>query len=500
MRTTSPTAAALLSALLTFGGASLGAPTPDETFRALAAQIKRGVDGVGATDADIIPALRQLRDPRLRPLFAHLATAGRGEQQVQAALGLAELDEPARLDTFLVAQIKTPEALARLLGAAHAQGLLGAEQIDALLSRPDLPGPVEARLALLSAAVGTPIDGARAKRLASDASAVVARVGAILLAQSGDEAGARPALERVADGSPEMRQGLLATLEDIRTAKATALGAYVRGIGAGARDDHLIRADAAATLLALGDTSGPGAWAEALAGARDLADRLRLAMVALWNAERFAPGAFAGLPGSETSAALLAMSTACERVATKSLDLTTLMGLIETDHPPCVTWALERAGSLGSADATRARLASVERLGAIEKPPRALSQCVVAAAAALADESPTEYSLAYTKAVWSGSEAVAQAMLLGALAAKEGRVVAGIATQEPPGDEAKALRAILIARSAETLTPDQQVALEQAADGRGGLSDARRTQAAWLALRHQGQDRKALAVVLTPAE
>ena len=90
---------------LLLGLAAMAQPTPGDFFEASVRHVRRAV--IAQRDGSHLPrlfALRQLGDPTLKPLLYQLAHHEEWQVQVHAVLGLAEIDEPNRIDPWLVTQ------------------------------------------------------------------------------------------------------------------------------------------------------------------------------------------------------------------------------------------------------------------------------------------------------------------------------------------------------------------------------------------------------------
>ncbi|HVZ93377.1 MAG TPA: hypothetical protein VG797_02595, partial [Phycisphaerales bacterium] len=57
---------------------------------------------------ELLFSLRQLKDQRLKPLFAELAASKRADFRRHGILGLAELSEDHRLNVLMVAKLEDP--------------------------------------------------------------------------------------------------------------------------------------------------------------------------------------------------------------------------------------------------------------------------------------------------------------------------------------------------------------------------------------------------------
>lgn len=496
-----------LLALLGFGGGAAQAAPPaappgagaQEAFRDLAAQVRRGLASEGKNGTESLAGLRQLRDPALRPLFAQLASSETGERQVQAILGLAELDDPPALDVFLVQQVKRPDDQARLLLTAHDLGLLPPQRLASLREKPGLPAEAEAALAAITMAEGGVVEPSVGKRLSATPGAP-AVIGAIVGVQAKDPAAIDTLEAMLLESAATDRQALGAALDAIGASRATGAAPLVAKTLDAAQDDPVVRARCVELLLRLGAEDGPLAWSAAYDSAGDLAQRLRLALVCLDHPVALGSERLAPLVIAEESGVLRAIGVAATQASENRLSADALVALTETDHPACIAWALTKVQALPPPDAARVRNAAIARLRDKPSPPWALREQAARASADLLTASRDEFALAYSQAFWANRDQETQALLLGALQAKDSAGAAAISTFEPVNPTLRGLLAIAAARAGATLSESLADALILAAGGLGGLSDARRTQAAWLALKQQGQERSALAVVLTPEE
>src|SRR5687768_13024350 len=117
------------------GPGALAAPAPD----LLVAQIRAAL--IESTDQRLdvlLRALRRVRDPGLRPLFAQLAASNRPILRVHGILGMAELESPGRIDMLLVKRLPDPREQLVVLGEALRAGMLPPEQLGDVARWPGL--------------------------------------------------------------------------------------------------------------------------------------------------------------------------------------------------------------------------------------------------------------------------------------------------------------------------------------------------------------------------
>ena len=468
--------------------------------RDLALVLRRSITSTSREFEQTVAALRQLRDPKLKPVFAQLA-AGEGiERRIQGMLGLAELESPPALEPLLVGQLKDPGDQLKLLAIAFEQGLLPAERARALLARPDLPSIVEVYL-LAVASSGGPAAGAaeRVARLLEDGNEGVRATAAALALQAGEHPAAAPVLEALlADATPDGLERLRLTVRDVKMLRAAAAKKFLVDIAARCESPG-IRADAIAALLEIAPADGAEAWLAEWAKTGELAGRLRLALGAVEagpKASASIVGAMSKVQGQPLLVAL-AKAAAWSRQENPAVGLP-LIELIASRHAPSIAWALGASSRLPKEEAAEVRAAAVSLVAGRVSPSTPIADEAVRAAALLADEN-TQTLADMLGSTGVSDERVRLTLLLGALRAKTTLASEALAGRQVEGSESRALLAIVQARADRRLSPTETEDLRLASTGWGGLSLARRMQATWLLLRHAGQDRAAIAVVLSPA-
>ena len=133
----------------TSSGLAQGSYITTDPYEASVAAITRGIqvrrDG---SNHNILLALRQLEDPRLRPLFQSMFASDEPSLRIDALLALAELDQRS-VDPFLLQQLEPKERMLALMAA------ISLERFDENLARgiQNFPQPtdVEKTMAIIMA-------------------------------------------------------------------------------------------------------------------------------------------------------------------------------------------------------------------------------------------------------------------------------------------------------------------------------------------------------------
>ena len=479
---------------------TLASPALASSYTELADVIRRAVQGSEDRADAALQGLRQLRDPSLRPFFAQLAASERDDHRIQGVLGVGELEQPPSLDLFLVAQLQDPAEQAAILTTARTQGMLSDDSVADLLTRDDLPPVVEAHLRMLGTRLGAAPNEARLRTLMGNDSLLTAGRAALLLHAAGHAEEAAPTIERiVGDTSGRGAWRLAILLEDIRTAGLSACAPFARDVYDRWADMPIIRAEALLTLMAVAPDDGARLWTQSFRADDDLASRLRLALLALESHATSSDTAFVTLSRTADQPLLRAIGEAGLAMSKQGPSRTApLLKLVQTRYAPAVAWVVDVTGSLPDDEAAQISMGIVDLASSDERLSVELMDHCVVAASRLALRNPDLYAETLLAAQSERRDARRLALLLGLLRdAHAPRPIAALESFNPPDAESRALATILLAQREGPLSEDHLDRLRRVAFGWGGLSAARRVQAAWLSIRHEGHERAAMARILT---
>ncbi len=461
------------------------------------------------TQATLVRALRQLRDPELAPLFARLSISGSGAVKGQAVLALAQLQPEAGLDLMVVRRMSPPEQ-ASVLAEGLSEGLLLPGQLADLLRWDELPPTLFCAVAGRMIEAGQPVDPARLRAMTGSEHVGTAAVASILLRQGGAADSASGTIDQLlaAKGS-EARRDLRIVLQLIRDrALSKAVDIPARVLAERADDPLLCFEATAATLVADPQVErAAGVWQRRFESASDAGDRARYALAALQAVlDRRDPATGSELAArvarvlkASTVPMIVAMGEAVSLVAEQGdgAEATAVMDrLARFENPPALAWILRRAARFKPELARSVREAVINAVGASETV--GVGEPVMEAARALASDEPQALCSLLMAAHAKGSVRTTSRLLEGALRSN----MAGLAcapTTAWPDQRTAGLAAVLRARATGgevAVDPATEQALARVAGGEGDLPEGLRIQAAWLALRHARAGQAALARVL----
>lgn len=451
----------------------------------------------GLVHDDQLAALRLLRDPDLRPLFQSLAESEHPQLRLHGLLGCAELDPARGLDTFQLKRVKSPIEQAFLFGQAARHDLVGVEQCREVLAWPGI-GPeleVQARARLLR--LGEAPGADRLKALAQNESLPIAAMSALMLLQSGDTESAAAAIERFFASPEPARVGALPTvLSFIKREGLTAGAQFVERVIDISDGYGGVRLEAVHTLLTIAPEKGAERWTAIYALATELTDQILLGLAALDGSEN-ASGSLYDPLAAESNELLSAMGRAGRAVALKQGAQDALLDLVRLNHPPSIGWAVDSVKDLPAEHQPVIDRALIA--GAIEAPRSATVRRLALSPAAvrLAESDPQAFAALVGESAAREDDVLCQTLLAGALRSKAPTPPLPDSAVRWPSAECRSLALLLKARFEPALGEDDLAALRLVALG-SDLSRLFRVQAAWLALRHAGQDRVCLAKVLAP--
>lgn len=465
--------------------------------RALTDWLRSQMWASGVVDDVALSALRELRDPRLRPLFATQATSDNPGRRIIGMLALAELESPARLDPLMLKNASSDPERLEIIRQGADRGILTTDDERVMLDSVSAGTAVEAWLALRAAGRAEPVDNARAQRLAGDPALAIAGAGALLLTANGDADKAQPVFAAILKDQSDSGRARIADL--LRTAARNSIrpaSAFAADVLKTAPGDDALAAEAIGALLALEPDRGAKEWIKRYdASKNDLANKIRLGLVALEHARAKHDAVHKKLSTDKNSPLLRAFG---EVIKTRGAPTNgaALALLARERHTPSLAWIVfsaERDASavwLDALDAASTLDARDNRL------PATALELSIRAASLLFERDSTRAHAALDRAVSSNEPRAVAAVLLGALRARAGSQGVGERSEGWPDAETGALATILRAR--DTTSPDPALAerLERVAFGWGGVSRGRRVQAAWLGLVHLGRERAALAELL----
>jgi hypothetical protein len=489
--------AVVLVALFVLGAA--GRPEIGEYFEPSVRHLQRAVHP--QRDGGHLPrlfALRQMRDPDLRPLFYQLAQRDDWQVQVHAALGLAEISPERRIDPWLVTQID-PRAQEALIANAIDMDLIGADEIRELMNWDDLEPLPHLMLAAELMLMGEPVLAESVAKSTRSANHQVAGLASLLLAELGDATAFTAYIARL-EGLPKADRDRHTTwlCEAVRQYELRSALPWITEhlrLPSNTRDS---RYWCIYTVLVLDAEEGAAIWRRELGDDPAYRDRVRYGMLLLGAAEDVAPDLFDTLRPDEPDQLIERMIATGQALARGGDPSDELIKLIELEHPKTANWAFRKLKELPDDQAATVythiiKNADRDGVGRAERAIRA------ATATARLHELDPAAVLALLAAVEDDSP-IQEVMLLGLLDTREGVELEAIRRIRRIGAGlADSLALLLLARHADALEGDDLRQLGVIAAGGGRVSIGLQAEAAWLYLKHTGAVDQALSRVFDEA-
>jgi hypothetical protein len=449
----------------------------------------------------LLLALRQLRDPDLKPLFHQLAQLGEWQVQVHATLGLAEIDPQRQVDPFIVKRIAQP-AQEAVVATALDSDLLPPETISKVLELDELHPMARLFLHAEQRATNQPPDAADLQRLAVSDDLHIAGFASALLAQTGDAAAFTAFQGKLAAQPARERAAVTMWLMDAaRRYELTAMAPWINTVISGNDIERELAYRGTFALLMLDPAKGLSAWRKHLGEQPSFSRRVRCGTLLLACGKKAPAEAFDALgPASGEEEQLLVRIVEVGRAIVSNSDTSAaLIALLDLGHLKTSLWAMEYLKELPPEQSRRVYEHLIDRLR--ETRPEwseGIAQAVQATTRLF--EIEPQAVLDRLRSAEDDSP-VQQALLLGLFETTSPS--AGEAAAAVPrigSGRADSLALLLVAKHAKALDDEQKRQLGLIASGGGRVSEILQVQAAWLYLKHSGQTDQALAAVFARSD
>lgn len=451
----------------------------------------------------LLRALRQLKDPRLEPLFTELTQKVSPYLKIHGILGLGEIATPSHIDLALVADIKDTGTQAQLIVAAIDADLLTTADAEQLMKWPGLDPAIGVLVATKLFVDHQKVDPAVLAEAVKSSNDALRGMAAILQVELG-QADAMKILDQInasdAANRDDVRRLLLQTIMKYEFKEFAGWAMNI------ARQQDLDRSVSYQALRAAMMFNVPDAvnlWMQRYDSADSGAERLRLSMLAVDIAEKLDPRVFQSMLNDDMDVIRQIGVVGTALAGGKSLSgpgVAEMVKLLQLNNVLASRWTLQWAVKTAEKDIPLARPLLVAVVQAAE-PDEVRSKAWRLESAVIATQKIDELdpdAAPILAALFQRSSILTQeAMLMGLIrstADHPEKVIAGL--DKFASHEANAMALLLRAKHTDKLPPDQLEQLSLIVRGGARLQEPLQIQAAWTYLKLTGQDRVAIATVL----
>ena len=448
----------------------------------------------------MLRALRQMRDPKLEPLFSELIQRRSAELRIHGILGLGELSEPRQIDLRLVQEVEQPAVQAQLVSVALASDLIDAEASRKIVAWPGGSAAVKMLVAIKLVGEGDVKDVDEIREMLTESEAdeneSLHWTAALLRLQLGDKSAMDELNKLEMLDNPQRniyRALLLTTMVSHQYDKAAPWALRI------ASEPGISRSMFFSSLRAAMMGGAPGAedlWLERYNGSDSVAEQMHLALLAINLAEDLEPRVFEAMSKSDQGV-IRHMAEAGLAITRGEPAEESILELIEENHMPSNDWAL-RWASEQEPEVARPVLVGLI-YAASGGPPRNLSQRQQHAVFATQQfiENDPQAAVILRNLLSEADDMMQEVILMGMIRANEGdpdKVIDGM--DDWPTRTSRSMALLIRAKYGGTLDEKELDDLGVVVRGGGGVADPLRLQAAWSYLKQTNQQQVALASVL----
>ena len=446
------------------------------------------------------PALRELRDPTLLPLFNQLAQSPHLVLKIHGLLGMAECDPDHKLDLLRIAAIDDPAVQAEMLSAAIDSKLLTIDQSKQLVAWPGLDLAIKVIVAAKLVQEQQLRDTEFLQQALQADNLARRGMASLLLLQLGDDDQLQ-FLDKLNQSTDPQRDQVRRML--MKTAiryEFNRVASWAYDICVNPKTNPKLSLVALHTALRFNQRGAADLWKDRFTSSQDPAQRIRLALMAMDTAPWLTRDFFTPLTTDNDALIQRIGRTGAAIASGRQIDLA-VVSLIELRHPIANRWALGYAQDRASNQDGRMIL-----LGLImsfeDYQPRARGKALhqVVSATRILAERDADATAALLKPILASSKTdplLKQGILLGLIRSsgdRPSRAIVGIESFTHP--KTNVLSIVLLAKDGQPLSPTQFNELKLLVRGGGDLPQDLRLRAAWAYLKLTEQTQMALTKAL----
>ncbi len=452
----------------------------------------------------LLRGLRQMHDPKLLPFFTTLCQSTNPIIKVHALLAVADLSEPKRIDAWKLHQLEQVELRRGALAQAIKDDMVGAKEYREILAWSDLDDSIKSVVLVMLVKRG--ITGEEIEQmvtLMNDSGSPIVRARcAVALLDLQKPEGTQEALDSLEDLPRSIREEAVSNLLGlIRSESLENTKSWVKTLNEREDISVSLRLEIVRMLLDMYPEDGRVAWKKMYESSTSLANKLRSALVLLSSVKNVGADDFK--PVLEDSFPILAaMGEAGAAVASGSPATEECLHLLSFHHPASAVWVFDHARTLTDTNkSAAATILSALVEGTMEDGPAMEErlELAVMASGILTKVDPELLRERLDETVTQQRRLTQEAILAGAWQSgsqNSNTLIHGVS--EWTSTRAGSLAVLISAEYEEInqLDGDDLKRLTLIFGGAGQVSPGNEVQAAWLFLRHTGQEGAALALVL----
>lgn len=458
----------------------------------LASELRRLIAPDATEREQVLGALRALKDERLRPLFSELAVGQDMIGRVHGVLALAELTPDASATTSMISRVSDPGEQMLMIVRTLRDDLLSDQQIREIIGWPGLEEGLEVLLRSHIRKTDDPSMVTRMEELSTRESPAIGVVAALVLMDLGKQIDPESLMARLREqGVGTGSVGVAYLLDFIRREELSGAAPFVRLVLDSPNIDMMTRADALATMLVVSPEQGAGAWSRAWEGAEGLVDQIRLALAAV-SAWRTAPMEVLKQVAGADNPVVSAMGAVAVAFVSGEQESARATDLWKTGYAPGIEWMI------ASIEYVREDARADVRAALLETPiegMRSDSLVLRMLGDGLAEESPERLCEFARNAALRGDSRACRVALSAMARAGRLECAKDFDQNSWPDPGLTALARVVAAAAGSASVRAEQ--LEGVALGVGSQPRPVRAVAAWEALTRTGEDRRALAMILS---
>jgi len=240
----------------------------------------------------LLRALRQLRDPAMQPLFSALVQKRHPVLKIHGILGLSEIASPEKIDLALVADLKDPATQAQLVSSALTADLMDLDQCKQLAAWPGLDPAVKMIVAAKLLSEHQLKDEAFLDKAVESKIEAMRAMAGMLRMQLGHADGVKQLNELDKSDKPNRDSIRVMLLQTAIKYKFKTAADWAIKLATNPDSNKGLAYFSLRAAIKLDHPKAVNTWIQTYTSTKSIADRIRLAVLALDLAKQLKPAVF----------------------------------------------------------------------------------------------------------------------------------------------------------------------------------------------------------------